>query len=155
MLDVDDTGDVEPDPYAVDWIPIEDPEIAVERRNRIRVSCAAFFYEIGIEFPGCHQLMDDHMYDALSRQIRPKMETGHPVMDEFFRKKFQAHTGSWIYAHPEMEKLRDLCSWIKASQTNDAPREEFYRYKRLGIKIPLPESGESDTFINKNDTPLL
>jgi len=84
-------------------------EIEIERRNRIRLSLAAYEYELG-PFK-CNGLdMPDCLWDALALSIRPEMSTGHPVMDKFFREVFSPDTGCWVRRHPELEKLVNLYS---------------------------------------------
>lgn len=50
-------------------------------------------------------LVDDHTFDSECAKIRPEIGTGNEVLDEFFRTKFAAYTGSWIHKHPELQKL--------------------------------------------------
>lgn len=78
-------------------------EIDPEKRNRIRVAVAAYAYEFESD-----QVMSDAEYDELARSIDPRVETGHEVLDEFFRTDFSPVTGQWVHAHPERDKLRDL-----------------------------------------------
>ena len=79
----------------------DDEDVELERRNRIRLSIAAYLYETGDEF----QLMTDAEYDRISYQINTSVGTGHPVLDKFFREEFQPDTGQWIHKHPELDKL--------------------------------------------------
>lgn len=76
-------------------------KIEIERRNRIRVSVAAYAYE----YTG-HTIMSDSEFDDLCFDIDPSIDTGHEVLDEFFRTEFCDYTGSWIAAHPELEKVK-------------------------------------------------
>lgn len=75
----------------------------VERRNRIRLSVAAFAYEV-MDAP----IMPDYEYDELARSIRPSVATGHNVLDVFFRFTFSPDTGMWVHHHPELDKLARL-----------------------------------------------
>lgn len=77
--------------------------VEIERRNRIRLSIAAFAYEFE-----SNSIMNDGDFDALAQTIDPKMDTGNEQMDQFFRDHFAPHTGQWIHDHPELDKLRIL-----------------------------------------------
>lgn len=75
----------------------------VERRNRIRLSVAAFAYEVVGE-----SIMPDAEFDSLARSIRPSVMTGKFNLDAFFLSKFSPDTGMWIHQHPELDKVRAL-----------------------------------------------
>ena len=83
--------------------PLTAPGVDDERRRRIRVALAAYAYEIE-DAP----IMPDAEYDALARSINPAVSTGHAVLDAFFRKKFQPHTGAWVREHPGRERLAQI-----------------------------------------------
>lgn len=84
-------------------------DIEIERRNRIRVAMAAYAYELEDD-----PIMSDAEYDQLALRIRPQLETGHAVLDRFFREEFSPHTGLWVRNHPEKEKLKQQYqSWKK------------------------------------------
>ena len=71
-----------------------------ERRNRIRLSLAAYAYEfLNI------QIMTDAEFDCLAQTINREIDTGHVVLDKFFREEYSAMTGMWIHKHPELKKL--------------------------------------------------
>lgn len=90
-----------------DWgSPIE-----LEVRRRIRVSIAAYAYEM-LDRP----IMGDHEFDKLAQSIRPRVGTCHPLLDEFFVTRFSPMTGMWIHDHPELERIKSLY------QTHYAPR---------------------------------
>lgn len=87
-------------------------EIQIERRNRIRLSMAAFAYEENHDL-----VMEDYEFDQLALKIRPEMNTTDDVtdpeqkkryerLDRFFREQFQPDTGQWIYFHPEIESVK-------------------------------------------------
>lgn len=78
-------------------------QIEVERRNRIRLSVAAFAYEIVGE-----SIMTDAEFDRLALSIRPQIMTGRINLDAFFLGRFSPDTGMWIHQHPELPKVRDL-----------------------------------------------
>jgi hypothetical protein len=71
-----------------------------ERRRRMMASLAAFAYEFRSEI-----IMSDHDFDKLCLEIDPSIDTGHPIMDKFFREKFDPSTGMWVRDHPELQKL--------------------------------------------------
>lgn len=75
-----------------------------ERRRRIRLSVAAYAYEVLNE-----SVMPDHEFDALAMQIEPSQATGHDVLDRFFMDHFDPFTGVWVQKHPEPEGLRRIC----------------------------------------------
>jgi NAD-dependent DNA ligase len=76
------------------------PEAVVQRRLRIRLAICAYAYEC-LDEP----LVPDHVYDEMSRRVDPSIETGHPVMDEFFRAAFEPNSGAWVRRHPEIDAL--------------------------------------------------
>ena len=75
----------------------------VERKNRIRLSVAAWAYENSLR-----PIMSDHEYDELSKLIRPTLATGNSRLDNFFRHHFSPDTGLWIHKHPEPNKLENI-----------------------------------------------
>ena len=77
--------------------------VEIERRNRIRLSVAAFAYEFEND-----SIMNDGDFDALAETIDVNMDTGNALMDTFFREQFSPHTGQWIHDHPELDKLKKL-----------------------------------------------
>ena len=52
--------------------------------------------------------VSDADFDYRAQQIRPRMATGHPLLDEFFLAEFSPMTGMWIHHHPELAKIRDI-----------------------------------------------
>ncbi|UOF81738.1 DNA ligase [Caudoviricetes sp.] len=75
----------------------------VERKARIRISVAAWAYENSLR-----PIMSDADYDALSKSINPRLATGNPRLDHFFKRHFSPHTGLWIHKHPEPQALADI-----------------------------------------------
>lgn len=75
-------------------------DVERERRNRIRLSIAAYAYE-------CEDnpVMTDAEFDQLARSIDPRMDTDNPVMDAFFRSSFSPDTGMWIREHPQLDRI--------------------------------------------------
>jgi hypothetical protein len=74
-----------------------------ERRRRIKVSVAAYAYEILND-----SIIDDFEYDKLCREINPEINTGNEVLDKFFREQFDPSTGYWVHQHPESYKLKEI-----------------------------------------------
>jgi len=82
-----------------DWgSPIE-----LETRRRIRVSIAAYAYEV-LDRP----IMTDTEFDKLAQSIDRRRGTCHPIMDEFFITQFSPMTGMWIHNHPELARIKSL-----------------------------------------------
>lgn len=72
-------------------------DIEEERRKRIKLSVAAYAYELRDT-----SIMSDSQYDALALEINPSINTGNEELDSFFRGEFEAYTGSWIRHHPDL-----------------------------------------------------
>ncbi len=77
--------------------------IEIERWRRIRVSVAAYAYEIA-DSP----IMSDAEYDKLAYSIFGRRQTGHKILDRFFLEEFHPSTGQWIHKHPELDKVAAL-----------------------------------------------
>jgi hypothetical protein len=71
----------------------------VEKRNRIRLTVAAYAYEFHDD-----PIMSDGEFDELAKKIRPEIKTGDTpkdkIHDEFFAEEFSPDTGQWIHKHP-------------------------------------------------------
>jgi hypothetical protein len=78
-------------------------EVEIERRNRIRLSLFAYAYEYEDD-----SLTSDAEYDILSYKINKNVETGNKLLDRFFKREFEPHTGQWIHKHPELSKLKAM-----------------------------------------------
>lgn len=78
-------------------------EIEKEIKNRIKLSVYAYAYEFQDD-----SLVSDNEFDKLSYNIKNKVKTGNLLMDNFFDKVFEPHTGSWIQNHPELVKIGKL-----------------------------------------------
>jgi len=78
-------------------------EINSEIRNRIRVALAALAYE-KYDSP----IMTDAEFDTLARQINLKIKTRRPDLDIWFEKNFEPNTGSWVWAHPGIDRLSGI-----------------------------------------------
>ena len=79
-----------------------------ETRRRIRISVAAYAYEIDDD-----PIMSDKDYDKLASEINLHRETGNRKLDKFFKKHYSPHTGSWIRRHPELDKLKILTAEVR------------------------------------------
>ena len=75
----------------------------VETRNRIKLSVAAYAYEmLNVS------VMSDADFDSLSESLDPSFCTGNTTIDDFFSKEFKADTGMWIHKHPDLEGIKNL-----------------------------------------------
>lgn len=81
--------------------------IELERRRRIRLSVAAYAYEIGGT-----PILTDSEFDSLARSIDVNTSTGNEQMDAFFREHFDASTGMWIHKHPDLAGLERIAGSI-------------------------------------------
>jgi hypothetical protein len=52
--------------------------------------------------------MSDHEFDQLALSIDLSVDTGNVDMDFWFICNFQPHTGSWIWKHPNLQRLEEL-----------------------------------------------
>lgn len=83
--------------------------VEIERRRRIQLSIAAFAYEFMNE-----SLISDAEFDAAALLVQPEMDTGNPLLDNFFRTEFSPSTGMWIRRHPELGKVEDKYNFLKS-----------------------------------------
>lgn len=74
----------------------------IVRRNRIRLSIAAYAYEY--HYP---PVMSDSDYDALSLVVHQTINiaTGNHRLDRFFQRHFNPDTSLWIHKHPNPSAL--------------------------------------------------
>lgn len=79
--------------------------VEVERRRRINVAAWAYAYEVDN-----NPIVDDDTFDREARLINPSIDTGHDILDAFFRAEFSPHTGMWVHRHPEKHKLPGMCA---------------------------------------------
>ena len=77
--------------------------VELERHRRILVSVWAYAYEFESV-----SLVSDARFDQVCYLINPAIETGRPLLDDFFKRQFQPDTGMWIHHHPELDKVRRL-----------------------------------------------
>lgn len=79
------------------------PEHCFETRLRIRVSVAAYAYEIEDD-----PIMSDAEFDRLAGYVNLKRSTGRPDLDQWFRDNFCPVSGMWIRHHPEIERIGEI-----------------------------------------------
>lgn len=77
--------------------------LCAETRNRIRVSVAAYAYEIEND-----PIMSDAEFDELAASIDTTLATSRAEEDMFFLVEFEPHTGSWIHKHPDLPGIKRL-----------------------------------------------
>lgn len=80
-----------------------------EKQRRILVAAYAYAYEVEND-----PIVSDAEYDAIAEEIDPSIETGHAVLDKFFRTKYSPYTGQWVWKHPDYETLERLCRKIRS-----------------------------------------
>lgn len=78
-------------------------DVEIERRKRIRLAVYAYAYEFENE-----SLVSDDVYDQLSKEVNPYMDTKNEIMDEFFEEQFEPDTGMWIHKHPELDRIKTI-----------------------------------------------
>lgn len=81
--------------------------VCQETRKRIRVAVAAWAYEV-LE----QTIMSDSEFDELAKSIDLSIDTRRPDLDKWFRKNFQPYTGSWVYGHPDRQRLDHIAKLI-------------------------------------------
>lgn len=91
--------------------PYVQSEVEAERRRRIVVAAWAWAYEVE-----SRPIVDDATYDREASLIRPEIDTGNMVLDEFFRTQFAAHTGSWVNSHPGKDRLPRICAIMRGER---------------------------------------
>jgi hypothetical protein len=77
--------------------------IETERRNRIKLSIAAYAYEIHSD-----SIMSDAAFDELASKINVAISTENDIMDIYFIKEFSPYTGQWIHKHPDLDGLEKI-----------------------------------------------
>jgi len=78
-------------------------DVEKERHRRIRLSIAAYAYEMHSD-----SIMSDGEYDHLALQINEALPTNNTIMDKFFVEQFSPYTGQWIHKHPDKKGLEKL-----------------------------------------------
>ena len=102
--------------------------IEAERRNRIRLSVAAYAYEYRND-----SIMSDAEFDELSLQIQPSVETGNRKLDNLCKKHFSPETGMWIRKHPDKRGLENIYHryWIDRDRYLNVHKLERYDSPQL------------------------
>ena len=77
--------------------------IEIGRRNRIRLSVAAYAYEYKHV-----SIMSDAEFDALSLKIDPSVSTGNRKLDASLKTTFTPDSGMWIRKHPDKRGLANI-----------------------------------------------
>ena len=78
-------------------------EVEREVRNRIKLSVAAYAYEVHSD-----SIMSDSEFDNLALQINKELVTGNQLLDKFFVEEFSPYTGQWIHKHPDKAGLEKI-----------------------------------------------
>lgn len=74
-----------------------------ETRRRIFLSIWAYAYEFLN-----HSFVSDARFDEEAKKVDLNVKTNRPDLDEWFKKNFSPHTGSWVQSHPELNRLDNL-----------------------------------------------
>ena len=77
-------------------------------QQRIRVSLMAYSYELEDK-----PLWSDQEFDELCASLDTHTPTGNQEMDDFFKEEFEKFTGSWVYAHPQLDRLKEICTALR------------------------------------------
>ena len=78
-------------------------DVEKEVRNRIKLSVAAYAYEVHSD-----SIMSDSEFDHLALQINKQLATGNQLLDKFFVEEFSPYTGQWIHKHPNIAGLEKI-----------------------------------------------
>ena len=78
-------------------------KIEKQIRLRIKLSVAAYAYEFNDT-----SIITDAEFDKMCLEIDPTISTGNPMMDAFFKTKFDPSTGQWIHAHPDLKGIKNI-----------------------------------------------
>ena len=87
---------------------------------------AAYAYEVLAD-----PIMSDAEFDELAGKINPKAQTGSAKHDLFFRRHFEAHTGSWVHKHPDTAGLHRLYSNYYAQRPETIQADELAEIEDL------------------------
>lgn len=105
------------------------PEASAQRRLRIRLSAAAYAYEFLSLI-----MMSDEEFDRDCRLVKPEIDTGHPVLDEFFRTEFSPDTGMWIHRHPELYLVEQYTKYVMKMMSLETYLAHNIAWKRQNRK---------------------
>lgn len=94
---------------------LSEEEIAEERRRRCKVLLWAYAYE-----RQSTSIVDDFHFDRVCEEIDTSIETGHKVMDAWFKENLHPCTGSWVGELPkeEYKRLQDLFHMLYETNEN-------------------------------------
>ena len=86
--------------------------VEVETRRRIRVAAWAYAYEIENA-----PLVSDAEFDRECALVDLSIDTTSPLMDAWFRKEFEPHTGQWIHRYPKVRigRLRHVVGTMRSA----------------------------------------
>ena len=103
-------------------------DISAERRNRIRLSVAAYAYEVLAD-----PIMSDKEYDELAKKINKDVVTGDAVLDAFFKEHYSPDTGMWIYKHPDPNGLEKIYTtvWNRTIRRKLTAKHKLHSIKSL------------------------
>ena len=89
--------------FVEDEKPVWGSPVEKQRRLRIKLSIAAYAYEIEN-----NSIMTDHDFDHQCLEVDTSMDTGNPTVDAFFKQWFDPSTGQWIHHHPELYRIKEI-----------------------------------------------
>ncbi len=106
-----------------------------EIRNRIRLSVAAYAYEVRND-----PIMTDAEFDILSTKIAPGVPTGDVKFDRFFSTYFTPHSGMWIHRHPDKAGLERVYKMLTRSYDELHNDDLFGPEKKEPVQViePVP-----------------
>lgn len=78
-------------------------DVEKQTRLRIKLSVAAYAYEIKND-----EIMSDGDFDKQCLDVDLSIKTNNKKLDEYFKNEFDPSTGSWIYKHPELNKIETI-----------------------------------------------
>jgi len=79
--------------------------VCQETKRRCNVLLWAYAYEVKN-----HSIVDDHHFDRVCYEIDTNIETGHKVMDKWFKENFKPWTGCWDNM-PWKERRKLVACW--------------------------------------------
>jgi hypothetical protein len=89
-------------------IPSWGSPVERERHRRIKLSVAAYAYEVHST-----SIMSDAAFDKLALEINVAISTENAIIDKFFQDEFNPYTGQWIHKHPNKDGLEKIYKGMK------------------------------------------
>lgn len=89
--------------FVEDEKPVWGTDVEKQRRLRIKLSVAAYAYELEDT-----SIISDHQFDHMCLEVDTSINTGNTKLDQYFREYFDPSTGQWIHKHPELYKVREI-----------------------------------------------